>query len=81
MPSVAAPYQRTLYNGIPYWKETATGNLYYYESATMPTPDTRICLGTEATGLSTDWQTLLASKLEAYRTSMTSRARAPAAAP
>lgn len=78
MPSHPAPYQRILFNGVPYWKDS-DGNLYLYESATHPTSETRICLGTESTGLFADWQTRLASRLTQYRASQTPRARAAAA--
>lgn len=80
MPAQPAPYQRVLVEGIPYWKDPQ-GSLYYYESATHPTPETRICLGTESTGLSADWQTLLQDKLTSYRAGLASRSRAVAAAP
>jgi hypothetical protein len=73
-----APYTRILLNGIPYWRDNADGKLYYYESAALPTPETRICLGTEATGLCADWQTLLAGPLELYRASLAPRERARA---
>ena len=75
-----APYTRLLKDGVPYWKDTA-GNLYYYESSALPTTDTRICLGTESSGLFPDWQTRLNSTLEAYRAEQTPRARAPPPAP
>lgn len=78
MPSHPAPYQRTLFNGVPYWKDT-DGNLYLYESAAHPTPETRICLGTESTGLFADWQTRLAPRLAQYRTTQKPRGRAAAA--
>ena len=77
MPSQPAAYQRILIEGVPYWKESATGNLFYYESSVPPTTEpNRICLGTESTGLFADWQTRLEDTLKAYRTTATSRARA-----
>ena len=69
------PYQRILLNGVPVWKD-ATGSLFYYESSTQPTADTRIQIGTEATGLSPDWKTRLEQKLQAYRQTSQTRARA-----
>lgn len=77
MPS--APYTRILLNGIPYWKDNSDSKLYYYESAAHPTPENRICLGTEATGLCADWQTLLAAPLERYKAAQKPRGRAAAA--
>lgn len=79
MPSQPAPYQRVLVEGIPYWKDS-TGNLYYYESSTYPTEQARICLGTESSGLSADWQTLLEEKLASYRVGLASRSRNTGAA-
>jgi hypothetical protein len=74
-----APYQRVIIDGIPYWKD-AEGALYYYENSTHPAPDSRIQLGTQATGLRPDWQPLLSSKLADYRAAAKSRPRAAAAA-
>jgi hypothetical protein len=78
MPPASNPFQRTLYNGVPYWKDAA-GTLYYYESSTPPTEASKIRLGTESAGLDTDWFERLAETLEAYRTAATSRSRLPAA--
>ena len=69
------PYQRILLNGIPVWKD-AEGRLFYYESSAQPTSDSRIQIGTEATGLSNDWKSLLEPRLTAYRETQASRARA-----
>jgi hypothetical protein len=78
MPAAAAAYQRILVDGVPFWKENATGALYYYESAAPPVEGqpNRICLGAESSGLFADWQTKLASALETYRTAAAPRARA-----
>ena len=70
-----SPYQRILLNGVPAWKDSE-GKLYYYDTQTHPTTDTRICIGTETTGLSSDWQTILQDRLTSYRTTLTSRSRA-----
>ena len=70
-----SPYQRILLNGVPVWKDSE-GKLYYYDTQTPPTTDTRICIGTETTGLSSDWQTTLQDRLTSYRTTLTSRSRA-----
>jgi len=67
-------YQRAIVKGVPFWKDK-DGALYYYESSTHPTEQTRIRIGSEATGPSTDCMELLQTKLEAYRQSMVSRAR------
>lgn len=75
MPPAPAPYTRILIDGIPYWKDTE-GALYYYEGSTPPTPDTRIQLGTQATGLRSDWEHTLSSTLAAYRAAAAPRARA-----
>ncbi len=69
------PYQRIIVTGIPMWKD-ADGRYYYYESSTPPTAENRILIGTETTGLSADWKESLEAKLEAYRTTTQSRARA-----
>lgn len=71
----AAPYQRVVLDGIPYWKD-ADGALYYYEGSVHPTPDSRIQLGTQADGLRPDWQQLLSSPLAGYRAAARSRPRA-----
>jgi hypothetical protein len=76
MPPASNPFQRVLYNGVPYWKDAA-GTLYYYESSTPPTEASKIRLGTESAGLDTDWFENLAETLEAYRTAATSRSRLP----
>jgi hypothetical protein len=68
------PYQRIIVSGIPVWKD-AEGRLYYYQTATPPTPDTRIQIGTEATGLNPDLKSLLEPHLRSYRESSVSRAR------
>lgn len=75
MPPRSNPYQRVMYNGIPFWKDTE-GALYYYSSTTPPTLEERICLGTEATGLFADWQTRLTTILDRYRTEISVRPRA-----
>jgi hypothetical protein len=75
----AAPYTRVLVDGIPYWRD-GEGKYYYYESAAYPVPETRICLGSETTGLCADWQTKLAEALAAYRASQKARPRAAPAA-
>ncbi len=77
MPPTPAPYTRIIVDGIPYWKDTE-GALYYYEGSTPPTADTRIQLGTQATGLRSDWEHHLSSTLAAYRASAAPRARARA---
>lgn len=74
MPSPAA-YQRFMLNGVPCWKDS-TGNLYYYETSTPPTEQTRILIGSEANGLNPDWIHHLEPMLRAYRASQKSRARA-----
>ena len=68
-----APYQRVMFNGIPYWKG-GDATLYYYESAMIPTE--LIALGNEATGLLPDWEARLQPVLQAYRTGSKSRLRA-----
>jgi len=68
-------YQRILLTGVPVWKD-AEGKVYYYESQTPPTAETRICIGSEATGFSSDWQSKLEQHLRAYREASVSRARA-----
>jgi hypothetical protein len=77
MPPTPAPYTRSIVDGIPYWKD-AEGALYYYEGSTPPTAETRIQLGTQATGLRSDWEHHLFSTLAAYRAAATPRARARA---
>jgi len=72
-------YQRVIHTGIPYWRDI-TGNLYYYQGATLPTEDTRIPLGTEAGGLFADWQARLEAVKAAYRAASKPRVRATAAA-
>jgi len=74
MPSQPAPYQRVLLEGVPYWKDV-TGNIYYYESSAFPSAESRICLGTESSGLFADWQTRLETTLSGYRTAAVSRPR------
>lgn len=76
---VASPYTRILLEGIPVWK-TADGTLYYFDSSTPPTPETRICIGTESTGFCSNWKDLLAEALASYRTTATTRARIPGTA-
>ncbi len=78
MPSVAAPYTRIILDGIPYWKDAA-GDIYYYEGSAFPTPEGRICLGSQTHGLRSDWQELLSSKLDSYRATAASRPRASGA--
>jgi hypothetical protein len=80
MPPRSNPYQRVMYNGIPFWRDPE-GQLYYYSSSTPPTAEARICLGTEATGLFADWQTRLTDILDRYRNDMGVRPRAAAPAP
>jgi hypothetical protein len=76
----AAPYTRILLDGIPFWKDNADGKLYYYSSAIHPTPENRIHLGSEAEGLTPDWEERLAPTLESYRTAAAAKDRpAPAA--
>ena len=70
-------YQRVLVKNVPCWKDS-TGNLYYYETSTPPTEESRILIGTEATGINPDWSNRLEPMLRAYRASQKSRARAPA---
>jgi hypothetical protein len=71
-----SPYQRILISGVPCWKD-ATGNLYYYETATPPTEQSRILIGSEATGLNPDWVNRLEPMMRSYRATQKSRARAP----
>ncbi len=78
MPTPAA-YQRFMLNGVPCWKDPA-GNLYYYETPTPPTEQTRILIGSEATGLNPEWTNHLEPMFKAYRASQKSRTRAVAAA-
>jgi len=66
------PYQRVIMHGIPVWKD-AEGRLFYYESITPPTPETRIQIGTEASGFNPDWKDLLTHTLSSYRASSKSR--------
>ena len=73
MPS--QPYQRIIMNGVPMWKDTE-GRLFYYESSTHPTLESRIQIGTEATGIAENWQTLLDPRLITYRETQVSRTRA-----
>ena len=80
MPSATAPYQRIILNGVPYWKDS-TGALYYYESSAFPSAESRICLGSVASGLAADWQTKLAAALASYRAAQKARPRALATAP
>jgi len=71
-------YQRCIITGVPCWKD-ADDNLYYYESSTQPTEQSRILIGSVAVGFNPDWQVKLEPILTAYRTSQKSRARvAPA---
>jgi hypothetical protein len=70
----AAPYQRIIFRGVPYWKD-ASGSLYYYESATHPTMENRIKLGTEAEDISEGWETLCADRLREYRAVANARQR------
>ena len=72
----SSPYQRILISGVPCWKD-ATGNLYYYETATPPTEQSRILIGSEATGLNPDWVNRLEPMMRAHRATQKSRARAP----
>jgi hypothetical protein len=72
----SSPYQRILISGVPCWKDT-TGNLYYYETATPPTEQSRILIGSEATGLNPDWVNRLEPMMRSYRATQKSRARAP----
>lgn len=74
MPSTPAPYTRVIKFGIPLWKDV-NGSLYYYENSTLPTLETRILLGTETTGLVSDWEERLALKLAGYRDSQAARPR------
>ena len=67
-------YQRIVIKGVPYWKDSAS-NYYYYESSTPPTEETRILIGSEATGINPDWTNRLEPMLRAYRLSEKSRAR------
>lgn len=69
------PYQRIMLSGIPVWKD-AEGRLYYYETSTPPTLNTRIQIGTEATGFSSDWKVILNNHLMKYREETVARARA-----
>ena len=70
-----AQYQRTLFNGVPYWKDV-DGVLYAYESAQQPTgPAALLRLGTIATGLDAGWKEAYASRLVAYRAAAASRRR------
>jgi hypothetical protein len=71
-----APYQRVLVHGVPCWTD-ANKNYYYYETSTPPTEQSRILIGSEATGLNPDWTNRLEPLLRAYRLSQKSRARAP----
>jgi hypothetical protein len=80
MPPHPQPYTRVLLYGIPFWRD-AEGTLYAYESAAQPTPETRLRLGSEATGLDPNWSAAFAPRLAAYRAATQSRSRAPAAAP
>lgn len=68
-------YQRIMMHGIPVWKDTE-GRLYYYETATPPTAENRIQIGTEATGFNPDWKVLLEGPLHSYREGSKSRPRA-----
>ena len=72
----SSPYQRVIVTGVPCWKD-AQSNYYYYESSTPPTEQSRILIGSEATGLNPDWVNRLEPMLRAYRLSEKSRARAP----
>lgn len=76
MPPATAPFQRILVDGVPYWKDTA-GILYYYESSTLPTQESKIRLGTLTEGLDAGWEERLAGPLATYRASCTSRNRLP----
>ena len=68
-------YQRTIYRGIPVWKD-AEGRYYYYETSTPPTEATRIQIGTEAGGFNLDWKSVLESHVQIYQQSAKSRSRA-----
>jgi len=72
----SSQYQRVLIKNVPSWKDIH-GNLYYYESSTPPTEESRILIGIEATGFNTDWSHHLDPTLKAYRVSQKPRARAP----
>lgn len=77
MPPTANSFQRTIVDGIPYWKDS-TGTLYYYESSTPPSQESKIRLGTIDAGLDTAWSERLTPLLSAYRISSSSRNRLPA---
>jgi len=70
-----SPYQRLIVNGIPVWKDSE-GRLYYYQTSTPPTPENRIQIGTETSGLNPDLKSLLDPYLHSYREHSVSRARA-----
>lgn len=72
-------FQRILVNGVPYWRDAA-GILYYYESSTPPTQESKIRLGAD-TELDAEWDAILEPILTAYRLSITSRSRLPPKAP
>ena len=69
-------YQRVMVNGIPCWRDSES-NLYYYETSAPPTEQSRIRIGSEATGLNPDWVNRLEPMMRAYRLAQKSRARAP----
>ena len=70
----AAPYQRTLFRGVPYWKDSS-GVFYYYESGTPPTLENRIRMGNELEGTCEDWPQRVEARLRAYRAAAQARQR------
>lgn len=69
--------QRSIVNGVPFWKDSE-GVLYYYESSTPPSQESKIRIGTEAAGLDSGWKDTLSAALSSYRASAESRTRLPA---
>ena len=68
-----SPYQRILVNGIPVLIDSER-NYYYFE--TSPTTEPLIRIGSETTGISTDFPQLLKARLTAYRNAVESKTRA-----
>lgn len=66
-----SPYQRILVNGIPVLIDSER-NYYYFE--TSPS-EPLIRIGSETTGISSEYPQLLAARLAAYRNAATAKTR------
>lgn len=73
--------KREIIQGIPFWLD-AQGRVYAFESKEVPTQP--LWLGTynsttQKLELRSDWEAAYQEKLEAYRRSVSARARVPSA--